>query len=237
MKVLPNNRDTSAEITILKYLTSKKCPWNIKYYGHHVTDTDKVQLYIEYFDGFELSQLITHISVKSDIVKWITLAGEIVSAVQCIHSIGVVHLDIKPGNILFSGDGIKLIDFGFSCLLANCSLKYIRGTTRYLAPEGYAPTRDNLMSIDVWAVGVTLYAMFYRYKFISDATQDIRKIVPKLHSNSQIEAFLPPATGSVENGIRSIILQLLDIDRVVRVENFRNIKRALDELMVMAMAI
>jgi len=231
MKIVPNNKATLDEISILKYLKDKKCPWNMKFYGYSI-DGDKIQMYLEYFNGFELTELITHISVKEDMVKWVSIANEVISAVQCLHSIGVVHRDIKPGNILFNGDGIKLIDFGFSCILGECQLGNVRGTIRYLAPEGYRPQTKNLMAIDVWAVGVTLFYMFYRNTpFIDSDSTMIRLIVPTLMSNREIERFLPIAeAGSVAYKVRNIILQLLDIDPVVRVQNFRNIKSSLEEL-------
>jgi len=82
-------------------------------------------------------------------VSWVM---DISRTLQMVHDRGIVHHDIKPGNILFTEDGtVKIADFG----VANTRI----GTILYMAPELLALTegvsrRDG--RIDVYALGLTL---------------------------------------------------------------------------------
>jgi len=97
-------------------------------------------------------------------------------AVRCLHDHGMVHLDIKPDNILVhpSTGEIRLIDFGIACdregKIRKCSDKGAF-TRPYMPPQffdknGPTPTRDDemfqsLTRRDLFALGVTLYESLY----------------------------------------------------------------------------
>lgn len=73
----------------------------------------------------------------------------------------MVHLDIKPENILISNSGdYKLGDFGLS-RLARCKANEIleEGDSRYLSKEMLNPKDIDLTKVDIFALGITIYQL------------------------------------------------------------------------------
>jgi len=91
---------------------------------------------------------------------------DIAEGLNFMHSNGVLHRDIKPQNILIDFNGTaKIADFGVSKVLEEDSdtVKGCNGTYQFLAPEicDDEITEYSGKAADVWALGVTLYAMLY----------------------------------------------------------------------------
>lgn len=87
-----------------------------------------------------------------------TLAVGVAEALEGIHACGIVHRDLKPGNIIVSGTGPRVIDFGLARALESSQLTRsheVVGTQGFLAPEQY-----NGMAItpatDLYAFGLVL---------------------------------------------------------------------------------
>ncbi|MCA9125588.1 MAG: SUMF1/EgtB/PvdO family nonheme iron enzyme [Planctomycetales bacterium] len=98
------------------------------------------------------------------------LAWQIALAIKQSHAAGIVHRDIKPGNILLTNneDGTgqwraKIADFGLALKKQSAhesvGMKTLQGTPAYMAPELFVPNPPVLPVSDVYALGLTLYEM------------------------------------------------------------------------------
>ena len=88
---------------------------------------------------------------------------QILSALEYLHSMNVLHRDIKLDNILLDSKGnIKLGDFGVSKVVKKSEVVYDQcGTPAYIAPEILLDKGYSGSGIDMWSAGVVLYAMLY----------------------------------------------------------------------------
>lgn len=87
-----------------------------------------------------------------------TLAVGVAEALERIHACGIIHRDLKPGNIIVSGAGPRIIDFGIARALDSTGLtstNYVVGTQGFLAPEQLigGPITH---AVDLYAFGMVL---------------------------------------------------------------------------------
>jgi len=98
----------------------------------------------------------------------LALAREVASGLVAAHSAGVIHRDIKPGNLYLLGPqgaphGIKIIDFGLSKDIRHtgtgpASINLVLGTAQYMAPEQVLADPVDVRT-DIYAFGVVLFRM------------------------------------------------------------------------------
>ena len=88
---------------------------------------------------------------------------EILDALSAAHAQGIVHGDLKPGNVLLTDDGhVKLTDFGIAHVidpLRGAQRRGVQGTPYYMAPEQLADPAAIGPPTDLYAVGVMLYEL------------------------------------------------------------------------------
>jgi eukaryotic-like serine/threonine-protein kinase len=92
----------------------------------------------------------------------IAVAAQVAAGLGAAHDRGVVHRDVKPGNIMVAADGrVKIVDFGIARLADETRLTRtgdVLGTTAYISPEQFLATETDHRA-DLWALGVVLYEM------------------------------------------------------------------------------
>src|SRR5580658_300379 len=115
---------------------------------------------LEYVAGEALNRIMAR-EKKLPLAMALNLTAEIAEALDYAHAQGVVHRDIKPGNIMVTGDGhAKIADFGIAKLnLAHFTIPgRLLGTPAYMAPEQLSGEAVDGRA-DLFSLGVILYAM------------------------------------------------------------------------------
>lgn len=109
----------------------------------------------------------------------VAMVRTVAEAVDYAHRMGVLHLDLKPGNILLDGDGtVQVTDFGLARRLgqaASLENEQVSGTPSYMAPE-QAQVRNARLSAatDIWGLGAVLYELLAgRPPFVGDSPRAI----------------------------------------------------------------
>ena len=92
---------------------------------------------------------------------------QIINGVEYIHSKNVAHRDLKPENLLLTSNKIiKIIDFGLSNYdnsVQNHLLTTPCGSPSYASPEMITGQKYNGISVDIWSIGIILYAMIFGF--------------------------------------------------------------------------
>lgn len=81
----------------------------------------------------------------------------VLHALAYLHRRGIIHRDLKPGNILVSGQSVKVLDFGLAAIAGQTAPP--SGTLRYMAPEVLLGA-ETTIAADLYAVGVMAYELF-----------------------------------------------------------------------------
>jgi len=119
---------------------------------------------MEFVDGMSLEELLEkkrHISNEMAMLIFM----EVCKALKYAHDKGIVHRDIKPGNIMISKKGeIKLTDFGIATSEEDADEGLTidgmtLGTPAYMSPEQLSSTKDVDKRADIYSMGVMLYEM------------------------------------------------------------------------------
>lgn len=89
---------------------------------------------------------------------------QLLGAVSYMHSRLVIHRDLKLGNVFIdNGMNLKIGDFGLAARLEQKRQRRntICGTPNYIAPELLVGNHEHTFSVDIWALGIILYAMLF----------------------------------------------------------------------------
>jgi serine/threonine protein kinase len=147
-------------------------------------DGDRPHVVLENLDGPRLSTLIRRYGPLEP-AQYLPLGIEIAAAAHYFRGIGLVHLDIKPSNIIM-GAPARLIDLSVArSAEAAAALDHPIGTDAYMAPEQCAPPRTGTPAApcDVWGLGAALFEAVAGRRAFEDGdadSEDLERRFPQL---------------------------------------------------------
>jgi serine/threonine protein kinase len=122
------------------------------------------------------------------------IATELLLALSDAHSLGVIHGDVKPDNVVVTSTNmplvLRLIDFGAGFIgdPAGESLSYLHGTTGFVAPEIQKQPRHYSPAVDIYALGVTLlYVLLGRLPVPEINWEEVRMSLAVFMSTDKVQ--------------------------------------------------
>ena len=155
---------------------------------------------MEMVDGATLEQ-----HRPESIKHTICIFRAVAEGLEVMHRAGFVHCDIKPNNVLVSGDTVKVIDLGQSCPI-NTVKQRIQGTPDYIAPEQVL-RRAITAQTDIFNLGATMYWCV--------TNRHVPTLIPKSRDEialkSPVKELLPPAeiNPKVPKALNALVLHCL----------------------------
>ena len=137
----------------------------------------------------------------------IALLIQAADALGAAHAAGLVHRDVKPGNLLLSAHGVlKITDFGIAHAVGTADLTdtgRVTGTARYMSPEQATGAQVSATS-DVYSLAVVGYQLLTGHTPFNGA--------PATVALAQVRSLPPPLPASVPTDLRDLIGRSLDKD-------------------------
>ena len=133
-------------------------PAIVSLYDVGIEDENVAYLVMEYVSGKTLQQVLSESTIPFP--RACAWAADLAGALGRAHRAGIIHGDVKPGNILVTEDGnVKLGDFGIARFATQVSGSgRMMGTPAYLSPEQILGEAQSTRS-DVFSLGIVLYQM------------------------------------------------------------------------------
>jgi len=196
---------------------------NVYDYGE---DGGSAYLVMELVPGESLAKILEREkSISAERV--LDIVAQTARALQAAHESGMVHRDIKPGNLLITPDNhVKITDFGIARVADQVSLTatgQVMGTVQYLAPE-QATGKTATGATDLYSLGIVAYEALTGMRPFTGATQmDI--------AMSQINDAPPPMPGNVDPKVQALIFKCLEKKPFQRPANALALAIAAENLM------
>jgi tetratricopeptide (TPR) repeat protein len=195
---------------------------------HDIQSTEDGRLFIvmAHYDGQTLKQRLAQGPLS--IGEALGIATQVADGLARAHAAGVVHRDIKPGNVILTEDAVKIVDFGLATLAGSVQLTQagaLMGTVAYMAPEqlrGHAATAQS----DVWAVGAMLYEMLAGHPPFQGAYAEAISYAIRHDTPAALRAARPDVPEEVEQ----LVFRALHKEPGVRFSSGRELARALRQV-------
>lgn len=162
-------------------------------------------LVMEYVEGEPLSQVLNSVG-RLTAARTMDLIAQTGDALQASHERGIVHRDVKPGNLLVRPNGkLVLTDFGISRSAMSGNLTQVGsvlGTASYVSPEQASGNRSITPASDVYSLGVVAYQCLAGNRpFVGESPIE----VAMKHINEEP----PPLPPDVPENVRAVVVRAM----------------------------
>lgn len=163
---------------------------------HELGQADELLYFVmDYVPGADASRLLRR-DGPMEVGRAVRLVCQVLEALQYSHALGFVHRDVKPSNLLVSGDPgfevCKLADFGLarvyhmSPLSGLTVLGNVGGTLPYMPPEQITDYRNVSPAVDIYATAATLYRLLTRHYVFDFADLPLERRLTKVLSDEPV---------------------------------------------------
>ncbi|MHC4777858.1 MAG: protein kinase domain-containing protein [Planctomycetota bacterium] len=185
---------------------------------------------MQYVEGQSLGQLLDR-KGKLDVRRSLEIGGQVARGLEAAHAMGIIHRDVKPGNVMIQPDGTaKIADFGLAKELdAEKTLSkagQVLGSPHYLSPEQAEGLEVDLRT-DIYSLGITMFHTLSGkrpfsarspvgviVKHLKEPPPDIRKVAPHI----------PPV-------VATLILKMMAKDPGERYRDCGEVRSALETIL------
>lgn len=185
----------------------------------------RIYLVLELAEGGELFDVIVERGRFGE-ADAATVTSQLCGALDHMHTLGVVHSDLKPSNLLLTSRSaeaqlnLKVTDFGLSsCVLGPTThvANALVGTPDYMSPEAFRG-EPQAPSLDMWAVGVILYVLLSGEPPFVGHEAGAAGLETLYHSivNVEYDRCKGEAWAQVSESAKELIISLLDPDKTRR---------------------
>jgi len=196
------------------YIDIRRSMLDARLNGIYVPVEERINiLVLGYVGNWSMEDIVTG-KRRIDWCSYFKIIQEIAQGLNYIHRQHVVHLDLKPANILLDSDMTPvIIDFGLSQVLGHADddivLDEVMGTVGYMAPEQYSASRVSAKS-DMFAFGITLIRTTVSVCTLGESWYDPEMLERMLEEAGGLEGFVHPTVLVHES-------QLMEIERCLKV--------------------
>ncbi|MCG5501647.1 HEAT repeat domain-containing protein [Ectothiorhodospira lacustris] len=182
---------------------------------------------MEYFPSATLGAILQKTN-PLPVVRALRYAEDIAAGMSAAHDVGVIHRDLKPGNVLInSRDVLKIVDFGVAAVTGAGDTRLTRtgiliGTPKYMAPEQVLGKPVSVRS-DIYALGVLLYEMLAgRPPFLGEDQVSI------MYQHVQGQAVpLPELNPAIDPALAEVVARMMAVDPEARYQSMAQVREVL----------